>query len=146
MYGIQGPALLWHLRKAVRERLKNTKLSTTPYKPVQANAEFSFIDVTFGPHGKADAAETEGLIDSEDEELASDTRSSPVPSLPRQFCAPDLRDTVIDLIERHSCAHPLIPGYSAPDPISIRCWAVKRIYEFCNEYDLRELWAYLWEN
>lgn len=137
----------WHLRKAVRERLKNTKLSTTPYKPTRANIEFSFIDITFAPLGKADSAETEGLIDSDDEEFGNDMRSSPsVPSQPRQFCPPDLRDTVIHLIEWHFCAHPLIPGYSAPDPLSIRHWAVKQIYEFCKEHDLRELWAYLWEN
>jgi len=105
----------WHLRKAVRERLKNTKLSTAPYKPAQANAEFPFINIAFMPLGKADAIETEGLIDSE--ELASSARSSPMgPSLPRQFCHPDLREAVIELIEKHFCAHPLIPGYSAPDP------------------------------
>ena len=133
----------WHLRKAIREQLKNTKLSTTPYKPAQANAEFPFIDITFTPLGKADTAETEGLIDSDDKELGNNGRSSPTPSLPQQFCPPDLRDTVVDLVERHFCAHPLIPGYSAPDPLSIHHWAVKRIYEFCQEYDLRELWAYL---
>ena len=98
------------------------------------------------PLGKADATETEELVDSDDEELLSDMRSSPIPSLPRQFCPPDLRDAIIDLIEKHFCAHPLIPGYSAPDPLSIRRWAVKQTYEFCKEYDLRELWAYLWEN
>ena len=68
----------WHLRKAVRERLKNTKLSTTPYKPAQANAEFPFIDTAFAPLGKADAIETEGLIDIDDEELASNSRRSPI--------------------------------------------------------------------
>ena len=132
----------WHLRKAVREQLKNTKLSTTPYKPTQANAEFPFIDITFTPLGKADAIETEGLIDSDDEELPSNTRISPIPSPPRQFCPPDLRGVVIELIEKHFCAHPLIPGYSAPDPLLIHRWAVKQIYEFCRDHDLRELWAY----
>ena len=71
----------WHLRKAIRERLKNMKLSTTPYKPTQANAEFPFIDITFAPLGKADATKTEEPIGSDDEELASNTRSSPIPSL-----------------------------------------------------------------
>jgi hypothetical protein len=136
----------WHLWKVVRERLKNMKLSTTPYKPNQANAEFSFIDIAFTPLGRVDMAETEGLIDTDDEELTSDVRSSPLPSPTQQFCPPDLQEAVIDLIEKHLCAHPLIPGYSAPDPLSIRCWAVKRIYEFCWDHDLRELWAYLWEN
>jgi len=136
----------WHLRKVVRERLKNTKLSTTPYKPTQANTKFLFINITFTPLGKADVAETEGLIDSDDEEFASNMRSSPIPSPSRQFCPPDLREVVIGLIERHFCAHPLIPGYSAPDPLSIRHWAVKQIYKFCQDHDLPELWAYLWEN
>ena len=135
----------WHLRKAIRERLKNMKLSTTPYKPTQANAEFPFIDITFAPLGKADT-KTEEPIGSDDEELASNTRSSPIPSLPRQFCPPDLREAVIELIKKHFCAHPLIPGYSAPDPLSIRHWVVKRIYEFCQDQNLPELWAYLWEN
>jgi len=34
----------WHLRRAVRTRLANGKLSTTPYNVERAQAEFSFID------------------------------------------------------------------------------------------------------
>ena len=136
----------WYLRKVVRERLKNTKLLTTPYKPTQANAEFSFVDIAFAPLRKADTIETEGLVNSDNKELLSDMRSSLIPSLPRQFCPPDLCDAIIDLIEKHFCAHPLIPGYLAPDLLSIRRWAVKQTYKFCKEYDLQELWAYLWEN
>lgn len=62
------------------------------------------------------------------------------------FCPLDLRDPIIKLIEAHFCAHPLIPGYSAPTPEGIRAWAVKQMYEFCYKYNLREAWAYLWEN
>jgi adenylate cyclase len=50
------------------------------------------------------------------------------------------------MMEQHYCAHPLIPGYSAPTPAGIKEWAVKEIYTFCVENDLREAWAYLWEN
>ena len=64
----------------------------------------------------------------------------------RTFCPLDLRDRIISLIEGHFCAHPLIPGYSAPTPTGIREWAVKQMYEFCSQHDLREVWAYLWEN
>jgi hypothetical protein len=62
------------------------------------------------------------------------------------FCPLDLRVPIIKLIEGHFCAHPLIPGYSAPTPKGIREWAVKQMYEFCCKHDLREVWAYLWEN
>ncbi|KAI6013705.1 hypothetical protein BKA83DRAFT_4063137, partial [Pisolithus microcarpus] len=31
-------------------------------------------------------------------------------------------------------------------PAGIRQWAVKQMYMFCEENDLPELWAYLWEN
>jgi hypothetical protein len=49
-------------------------------------------------------------------------------------------------MEWHFCAHPLIPGYSAPTPEGIKAWAVKQAYEFCVLRDLPNLWAYLWEN
>jgi hypothetical protein len=64
----------------------------------------------------------------------------------RTFCPLDLRDHIINLVEGHFCAHPLIPGYSAPTPKGIREWAVRQTYEFCHRHDLREAWAYLWEN
>jgi len=50
------------------------------------------------------------------------------------------------MMERHFCAHPLIPGYSAPTPEGIKSWAVKQMYGFCVHNDLPNLWAYLWEN
>ncbi|KAJ3792935.1 hypothetical protein GGU11DRAFT_651569, partial [Lentinula aff. detonsa] len=63
-----------------------------------------------------------------------------------KFCPPELRESVLGKIEAHRHAHPLIPGYSAPTPEGIYYWAVKQMYGFCKEYDLHELWAYLWEN
>ncbi|KAJ7182122.1 hypothetical protein C8R46DRAFT_885355 [Mycena filopes] len=64
----------------------------------------------------------------------------------RVFCPSDLRQRVIDLMETHFCAHPLIPGYAPPNPAGIRRWAVKQMYDHCVDNDLPELWAYLWEN
>lgn len=64
----------------------------------------------------------------------------------RTFCPSELRANIVDMMERHFCAHPLIPGYSAPSPDGIKEWAVKKMYEFCFKHDLREVWAYLWEN
>ncbi|KAJ3981411.1 hypothetical protein F5890DRAFT_1379224, partial [Lentinula detonsa] len=64
----------------------------------------------------------------------------------RTFCPLELRKPVLDKVEVHRLAHPSIPGYAAPSAKAIYYWAVKQMYTFCQDYDLRELWAYLWEN
>jgi hypothetical protein len=62
------------------------------------------------------------------------------------FCPVEHRDTIVKMMERHGCAHPLIPGYYTPTPKDIKTWAVKQMYRFCVWYDLPNLWAYVWEN
>jgi hypothetical protein len=62
------------------------------------------------------------------------------------FCPMEYRAVVIDLMERHFCTHPLIPGFSTPTLEGIKAWAVKQMYQFCVRRDLPNLWAYLWEN
>jgi len=64
----------------------------------------------------------------------------------RTFCPEEHRQPIINMVERHFCAHPLIPGYCHPTPAGIREWAVREIYGYCVANDLREAWAYLWEN
>jgi hypothetical protein len=64
----------------------------------------------------------------------------------RTFCPPLYRDPIVKMMERHYCAHPLIPGYAPPDPIGIKHWAVQQIYNFCVKHELPEVWVYLWEN
>jgi hypothetical protein len=64
----------------------------------------------------------------------------------RTFCPPLYRDTIINMMERHYCAHPLIPGSCAPDAKLIKKWAVQRMYDFCVKHELPEVWVYLWEN
>jgi hypothetical protein len=64
----------------------------------------------------------------------------------RTFCQNIYHDSIISMMEQHLCAHPLIPGYSAPSKAGIREWAVKEMYQFCIQNGLRECWAYLWEN
>jgi len=192
----------WHMRKAVRERLAKSKLSTSPYSGQEAHAEYSFINAKFLPPGKADPHEHEGGIrdDGINSEITTVTQKGPnslsirlpnplaVPkrdTLPvlqdcvntikvlrltiwlpgvvkhvdnnitnetdeeierRTFCPIAFRPTIVQLLERHFCAHPLIPGYSAPTPAGVREWAVKQMYNYCHENDLYEVWAYLWEN
>ncbi|KAJ7043906.1 hypothetical protein C8F04DRAFT_894863, partial [Mycena alexandri] len=62
------------------------------------------------------------------------------------FCPAVYRDPILTMMERHYCAHPLLPGNSHPSPEGIKRWAVSQMYKFCVEHDLREVWAYLWEN
>ncbi|KAJ7697483.1 hypothetical protein B0H17DRAFT_870000, partial [Mycena rosella] len=184
----------WHLRRAVRTQLANGKLSTTPYDPGRAHAEFSFIDPAFAPQGQADAGEYEGgvpdtvtpviaasqrphtfvtakglritlparttgaaapvpkatapkkaramepesVADSEEEEEQKKTRHT--------FCPPSYREPIISMMEKHFCAHPLLPGYAEPSPEGIKRWAVQQMYKFCVEHGLPEVWAYVWEN
>lgn len=190
----------WHERKAVRERLNKAKLSTTPYDADRAHAQFSFIDKTFVPPGRADPNEREGgregggrdsTIDEPDDlksepdpnaifiRLPATQAPAPMPTPPAQesseeaplkiklparafinvsdtadsaespkrtFCPFELREAIISKMQAHRNAHPLIPGDAAPTARGIYTWAVKKMYKFCEEYDLRELWAYLWEN
>ncbi|KAJ3542994.1 hypothetical protein NM688_g5915 [Phlebia brevispora] len=76
----------------------------------------------------------------------SDSHDGAPSAAARVFCPEEYREHIVDMMERHLCAHPLIPGYSHPSPEGIREWAVREIYNFCVDHDLREVWAYLWEN
>ncbi|KAL0960321.1 hypothetical protein HGRIS_011945 [Hohenbuehelia grisea] len=67
-------------------------------------------------------------------------------SIEQVFCPRESREGIIDMMEAHLCAHPLIDGYAHPSAASIRKWAVRQMYLFCHTHDLREAWAYLWEN
>ncbi|KAF8838873.1 hypothetical protein BDN67DRAFT_991114 [Paxillus ammoniavirescens] len=64
----------------------------------------------------------------------------------RTFCPDEFREAIVNMMEEHLCAHPLIPGYSHPSRAGIREWAVKQMHQFCTQNDLQEVWAYLWEN
>ncbi|KIJ26521.1 hypothetical protein M422DRAFT_272397 [Sphaerobolus stellatus SS14] len=63
-----------------------------------------------------------------------------------QFCPEIYHDLIINMMERHYCAHPLIPGVCAPTSQGIRYWAVKEMYNLCVTHGLHECWGYLWEN
>ena len=224
----------WHLRRAIRTRLANGKLSTTRYNAERAQAEFAFIDPTFGPIGRPDPKEYEGGThdDVNDDNipqpkaLHKDTFKPPpskpaaplsahplaiphitipprppaVPPAPkridlsamlktkksgklqkltirlippqepktqaatptnnisetetdeapearrRTFCPKVHQERIVEMIENHYCAHPLIPSYAHPSPEGIKKWAVRQMYGFCVNNELPEVWAYLWES
>ena len=62
------------------------------------------------------------------------------------FCLEKYHEHIINMMEKHYCTHPLIPGYAYTSPEGIRKWAVQQIYNFCVLNNLQEVWAYLWEN
>ena len=62
------------------------------------------------------------------------------------FCPPEFHEAIIDMMKCHLCTHPLIPGFAHPSPAGIREWAIRQMYQFCLANNLREVWAYLWEN
>ena len=64
----------------------------------------------------------------------------------RTFCPALYHDTIINMMEKHYCAHPLIPGYGRPHAAGIKQWAVQSMYNFCVKHKLPEVWVYLWEN
>ncbi|KAJ8090975.1 hypothetical protein PM082_024899 [Marasmius tenuissimus] len=180
--GINISLCYWHLNRAVDERLKKLKLSTTLYNFIRAHTEYSFIDINFCPPGKPDPSEYEGgCVDSDTLAAVNPpsatpnpnalfiripaTQSTPIPTVnplatkdepsdpdldenegKRVFCPRHLHQPILDMMEQHHCAHPMIPGYSTPTPEGIRYWAAKQVYDYCYTNDLRELWAYLWEN
>jgi hypothetical protein len=87
--------------------------------------------------GSADNQSEASVIDDDDDNEKQGRRT---------FCAPLYRDAIIKMMERHYCAHPSIPGCSAPSPELIKKWAVQRMYDFCERHGLPEVWVYLWEN
>ncbi|KAH8809504.1 hypothetical protein DL96DRAFT_1717031 [Flagelloscypha sp. PMI_526] len=64
----------------------------------------------------------------------------------RTFCPEIHQDDVLEMMQAAFCAHPFLPGEAAPNSDAIHEWAVRRMYQYCEENDLPELWAYLWEN
>jgi hypothetical protein len=235
----------WHMHDALKKRLAQAKLSTVPYHPFEANAEFGFIRLDFLPRGRPDMSEdgadrrkqptapqnhmpgpihgpnqvapirlpasqvppSSSSLDPDasvasvaaprlraalddgvaaprlraalgdgargapvtaavtllpgrlrllgpravvdvpdappDEEPTA--HQEPAPDERHVFCPEHLRQPVIDLMDRHFMAHPLIPGSSAPTKEAIRWWAVEGMYQLCESNDLPNLWAYLWE-
>lgn len=63
----------------------------------------------------------------------------------RVFCPEEHHETIVNMMEAHLCAHPLIPG-SYPSAEGINEWSVKQMYQFCFQMKMLETWAYLWEN
>ena len=90
-----------------------------------------------------DAEEDAGAIEKETEMSSDEDEGTPGR---RTFCPTIYREPIVNMMERHYCAHPSIPGYGPPDAIGIKRWAAKQMYNFCTKHELPKVWAYLWEN
>jgi hypothetical protein len=69
------------------------------------------------------------------------------PNLPEStFCPASYREEIVAMVEKHFCSHPLIPNDHDKHAKAVYHWAVKKIYTYCFDRDLVEVWAYLWVN
>ncbi|KAJ7208035.1 hypothetical protein GGX14DRAFT_567335 [Mycena pura] len=111
---------------------------SAPSAPVPPRLDASGIPLLrIPPLPRANGGDVEMEGDDGDEETESSRR---------QFCAAEKREPIMKMMKPHAFAHPLIPGYCHPSKEGIRYWAVKEMYDYCVEHDLREAWAYMWEN
>lgn len=78
-----------------------------------------------------EATEENRSAENEREPSVSDNDNDDEKQGRRTFCPPIYRDAIVNLMERHYCAHPSIPGSSPPDAKLIKKWAVQRMYDFC---------------
>jgi hypothetical protein len=134
---VQNPSNGLSLRPVLRDRINtlDQAQTTTPATSAIASPR-NGLTITILPPRQREAEPEEETSESEPEEK----------DVGRTFCPLDNRQPIIDMMETHYCAHPLIPGYSHPSAEGINYWAVKEMYNYCHVNDLREVWAYLWEN
>ncbi|KAF7378400.1 SWIM-type domain-containing protein [Mycena sanguinolenta] len=92
----------------------------------------------------ADSQASDEAASSDEEEQEQEKKDKP--KMRRTFCPASYREPIITMMERHFCAHPLLPSFAHPSSVGIRRWAVMEMYKFCVENRWREVWAYLWEN
>jgi MULE transposase domain len=135
---------LWHVKKAVKRKLAETKKpKTVRYSMNDAKTEFPFIDLGFYP-----ATGPETAIQSVTALVVTAQSSQQRKKAGAfTFCPPEHRDQVLELLVKHFHQHPLIPSSSDQQHhtnTSIREIAVKEMYGYCKDNDLRWTWAYLW--
>ncbi|GBC30961.2 ATP-dependent DNA helicase PIF1 [Rhizophagus irregularis DAOM 181602=DAOM 197198] len=111
-------AFLTNLKKLA----DNSEPKYNAYNPIEANSQFSFIDILWCP-----------IIP---------------PNLPFIFCPKTLQVKILELFTKHFHLHPLIPIGSGEFLSSEDIWKLltEEMYNFCYENDLKYVWAYMWCN
>jgi hypothetical protein len=88
----------WHLKRAINQRMSKAKLSTTPYNPADAKAQFAFIDSDFISTTAADPKEDEEYAFDAGEKLRKrKKKSKQTPSADPALTAPQAPDFLIKL-------------------------------------------------
>jgi hypothetical protein len=79
---------------------------------IQGNGFTLCVLKSIAPADFEDTAENDSENDSENEAGKKKAQHT--------FSPTDDHEPIINIIEWHYCAHPVIPGYTAPDPVSIK--------------------------
>ena len=137
---------VWHLDRAVKEKLKQPKRSVSSYDGDAANTQFSFVDPLWVPRRHAT-----GVI-----------------------CSAEQRDEIANLMKKHYDWHPMIPWHgtcfeyyyflykkktgcinrSVDSNLGMSSYrtatelhqkAAKEMYYYCTDHNLPEAWAYLFK-
>ncbi|CAB4494833.1 unnamed protein product [Rhizophagus irregularis] len=100
----------------------NSKSKYNAYNPIEANSQFSFIDILWIP-----------IIP---------------PNLPFIFCPKTLQVKILELFTKYFHLHPLIPIGSGEFLSREDIWklSTEEMYNFYYENDLKYVWAYMWCN
>jgi hypothetical protein len=137
----------WHLKRAVKRQLASTKKpQQMRYTIYDAHTEFSFIDFEFYPD--VPGQQTDPGQQADNAESCQQLPQHQVRSRTAAFtfCPPEHRNRILEIMVKHLHLHPLIPALDRHFYTSeqIREAAVREMYSYCKEHDLRWAWAYLW--
>jgi hypothetical protein len=135
----------WHVKRAVRTRLKDSKQTKTQshYWPAEAQKLIPDLEICWGSHptnrpndhryGECSCQSHDQRYEEKGKLETSSTKE---------------RDTVLEILCRHFNAHPLIPDLNGTfrtlDMIHREC--AKEMYSWCKARDYYRLWAYLFFN
>ncbi|CAG8764527.1 15606_t:CDS:2, partial [Gigaspora rosea] len=146
---------LWHLKRAIKRQLGlKKKPKKIRYLASTANAEFSFIDIDFYPKDTSQQPTVQENFAFDDNESNNNEINNLIQpniqlqnkKMPFTFCPPKYHNHIINLVTKHFNQHPYIPAddmqYYSPD--QIREAAIKEIYTYCKNNNLKWVWSYLW--
>ena len=136
---------LWHLKRAIKRQLGLKKQpKTTRYHGNSANAEFLFIDINFCLDFTLQQSIVWENFDSDNNE-SNYSNMLQSKKIIFTFCPPEHHNYIINLVTKHFNQHPYIPANDMQyySPNQIHEVAVREIYTYCKDNDLKWVWSYL---
>ena len=136
----------WHVKRAVRTKLKDASLSKTQnqYVPTDALKFVPGLEICWGslPTRRPDGDHRYGRCQCPSAGTNFEEKGRIEPMSPKD------KDTVLQMISRHFNYHPLIPDWNGtfcpPENIHRQC--ASEVYEWCKARGFFRLWAYLFVN